>query len=65
MQEREIDEMCSVHDELLAQAQALAADSKVRQHYWLYTINLYSCVIRLIVSTVQYSSNHNWCLKML
>eukprot|EP00953_Heterococcus_sp_UTEX-ZZ885_P029494 15650-Heterococcus_DN1.PRE.1 len=26
--EREVDEMCSVHDELLAQAQALAADNK-------------------------------------
>jgi hypothetical protein len=31
IQEREIDEMCSVHDELLAQAQALAVDNKV--HY--------------------------------
>jgi hypothetical protein len=29
MQESEVDEMCSVHDELLAQAQALAADNKV------------------------------------
>jgi hypothetical protein len=39
MQEREVDEMCSVHDELLAQAQALAADNKV-----CFSINSYRLV---------------------
>jgi hypothetical protein len=39
VQEREIDEMCSVHDVLLAQAQALAIDNKVYDYQELYTIS--------------------------